>query len=208
MVTTKAEPGARPSAGQRSGAQPGGVGDKAQRGDARGSGTQLTGAQPGGAGSQPQGGDARGGDAQCGDAQCGDARCGELAAALERVVSVWRRLSVPGELSSTAIFTLARLSRDGACRLTELAALEHVSQPAMTQLVSRLESQGLAQRVSDPADARVVKVRVTREGEALIARRRAARAGWFAEMFATLPAADQTALLAALPALQHLGEIS
>ena len=55
---------------------------------------------------------------------------------------MWRRLAVPGELSSTAAFTLARLSRDGPCRLTELAAHEKVSQPAMTQLVSRLEGQG------------------------------------------------------------------
>src|ERR1700733_13693908 len=84
--------------------------------------------------------------------------CEELAAALERLVSMWRRLAVPGELSSTAVFTLARLSRDGPCRLTELAAHEKGSQPALTQLVSRLESQGLAERCSDPGDARVVNV--------------------------------------------------
>jgi DNA-binding MarR family transcriptional regulator len=131
---------------------------------------------------------------------------GELAAALERLVSVWRRLTVPGELSSTAAFTLGRLSRDGASRLTELAALENVSQPAMTQLVSRLQAQGLAERFSDPTDARVVNVRVTAEGEALIARRRAARARRFAEMYLALPAAGQSALAAARPALQHLAD--
>src|ERR1039458_3962245 len=80
------------------------------------------------------------------------AECEELAGALEQLVSMWRRLAVPGELSSTAAFTLARLSRDGPCRLTELAAHEKVSQPAMTQLVSRLEGQGLAQRCSEPSE--------------------------------------------------------
>ena len=110
--------------------------------------------------------------------------------------------------SSTAAFTLGRLSRDGACRLTELAALEHVSQPAMTQLVSRLESQGLAERFSDPADARVVNVRVTGAGEELIERRRAARADWFTGLYEALPPAEQAALTAALPALQHLGELA
>jgi DNA-binding MarR family transcriptional regulator len=99
---------------------------------------------------------------------------------------MWRRLAVPGELSSTAAFTLARLSRDGPCRLTELAAHENVSQPAMTQLVSRLEGQGLAERCSEPGDARVVNVAVTAQGEELIARRRAARAARFAEVFAML----------------------
>src|ERR1022692_4386178 len=82
----------------------------------------------------------------------------ELAAALEQLVSMWRRLAVPGELSSTAAFTLARLSRDGPCRLTELAPHEKVSQAGMTQLVSRLEGQGLAERCSEPGDARVVNV--------------------------------------------------
>ncbi len=132
----------------------------------------------------------------------------DLASALERLVSLWRRFAVPGELSSTAVFTLSRLWRDGACRLTELAALEHVTQPAMTQLVSRLEARGLVERFSDPADARVVNVRVTPEGEALIARRREVRAQAFAEMYAVLSNHDQAALAAALPALQHLGELA
>jgi DNA-binding MarR family transcriptional regulator len=132
--------------------------------------------------------------------------CEDLAAALERLVSMWRRLAVPGELSSTAVFTLARLSRDGPCRLTELAAHEKVSQPAMTQLVSRLESQGLAERCSDPGDARVVNVTVTAQGEELIARRRAARAERFAEFFAMLPAQHQAALTNALPSLQLLAD--
>jgi DNA-binding MarR family transcriptional regulator len=134
------------------------------------------------------------------------AECEELAAALEQLVSMWRRLAVPGELSSTAAFTLARLSRDGPCRLTELAAHEKVSQPGMTQLVSRLEGQGLAERCSEPGDARVVKVAVTAAGEELIARRRAARAARFAEFFAMLPVPHQAALASALPALQLLAE--
>src|ERR1039458_1213557 len=115
------------------------------------------------------------------------AECEELAGALEQLVSMWRRLAVPGELSSTAAFTLARLSRDGPCRLTELAAHEKVSQPAMTQLVSRLEGQGLAERCSEPSDARVVNVAVTASGEELIARRRAARAARLPGVFSMPP---------------------
>jgi DNA-binding MarR family transcriptional regulator len=37
-------------------------------------------------------------------------------------------------------------------RLTALAAAEDTSQPAMTQLVQRMERQGLLQRLSDPAN--------------------------------------------------------
>jgi DNA-binding MarR family transcriptional regulator len=134
--------------------------------------------------------------------------CAEFSAVLERLLSAWRRLAVPGELSPTAAFTLARLSRDGASRLTDLANSEHVTQPAMTQLVSRLEAQGLAERFREPGDARVVKVRVTGTGEALVASRRAARAARLTELLAMLPPGQQAALAMALPALRSLAEVS
>jgi DNA-binding MarR family transcriptional regulator len=134
--------------------------------------------------------------------------CAEFSAVLERLLSNWRRLAVPGELSPTAAFTLARLSRDGASRLTDLANSEHVTQPAMTQLVSRLEAQGLAERFREPGDARVVNVRVTGAGEALVASRRAARAAQATELLGTLAPGQQAALAMALPALAALAEVS
>ncbi|HWG62281.1 MAG TPA: MarR family transcriptional regulator [Streptosporangiaceae bacterium] len=130
-----------------------------------------------------------------------------LSSSLERLVSVWRRVAVPGELSATSVFTLGRLLRDGPYRLTDLAAHEHVSQPAMTQLVSRLEAQRLAERVSDPRDARVVNVQITAAGEALVNERRKARAARFAELFAALPEADKAVLASALPALEMLADL-
>ncbi|HEY9523564.1 MAG TPA: MarR family transcriptional regulator, partial [Thermopolyspora sp.] len=68
----------------------------------------------------------------------------ELAAGLGRVASFMRVLNVPRDLSMTTLSTLADLERFGPRRLTELAALEGVTQPAMTQIVSRLEREGLA----------------------------------------------------------------
>ena len=62
----------------------------------------------------------------------------EVAAGLERLVALIRWLSPPG-LSLTTAATLATLDRSGPCRLTALAAAEGVTQPAMTQLVGRLE---------------------------------------------------------------------
>jgi DNA-binding MarR family transcriptional regulator len=134
--------------------------------------------------------------------------CAEFSAVLERLLSNWRRLAVPGELSPTAAFTLARLSRDGASRLTDLANSEHVTQPAMTQLISRLEAQGLAQRFPDPGDARVVNVRVTAAGETLVASRRAARAARATELLGMLSPGQQATLAMALPALAALAEVS
>ncbi len=86
-----------------------------------------------------------------------------------------RRDSQPSGLSLTAASTLRNLELNGPRRLTDLAADESVTQPAMTQLVSRLERDGLAERTTDPTDGRVVLVRVTPAGTALL--RAAARSG-------------------------------
>ena len=127
----------------------------------------------------------------------------EVAAGLERLLSLIRWLSPPG-LSLTAAATLTTLERSGPRRLTNLAADEGVTQPAMTQLVGRLEGSGLVERSADPDDGRVVRVQLTDAGRGLVAWRRAARAERLSGLLATLSAADQEALAAALPAINAL----
>jgi DNA-binding MarR family transcriptional regulator len=127
----------------------------------------------------------------------------EVAAGLERLLGLIRRLSPPG-LSLTAGATLGTLERSGPCRLTALAAHEGVTQPAMTQLVGRLEDQGLAERRTDPADGRAVNVQITPAGRDLLARRRADRAARLSGLLARLSAAEQATLAAALPAINAL----
>ena len=127
-----------------------------------------------------------------------------MAAGLERLIRLFRRLSPEGGLSFTAAATLATLERSGPCRLTSLAASEGVSQPAMTQLIGRLQHAGLVGRQPDPADGRVVEVHITGRGAALLARRRAARAERLAGMLAHLSPEDRAALAAALPAIDAL----
>jgi DNA-binding MarR family transcriptional regulator len=129
----------------------------------------------------------------------------EVAAGLERLVVLIRWLSPPG-LSLTAGGTLATLERSGPCRLTALAVSEGVTQPAMTQLVGRLADSGLVERLTDPADGRVVHVQLTAQGRELVASRREARATRLSGLLATLTPADQRALAAALPAMRALAE--
>ena len=126
-----------------------------------------------------------------------------VAGAVERLVGLFRSLTPPGGLSLTAAATLATLERSGPCRLTWLATREGVTQPAMTQLIARLQDAGLAGRAADPADGRVVQVRITAEGKAMLARRRAARAG-LAGLLDRLTPDQRDALAAALPAMDAL----
>jgi DNA-binding MarR family transcriptional regulator len=130
-------------------------------------------------------------------------RAAEVAAGLERLLGLARWLSPPG-LSLTAAATLATLERSGPRRLTALAAGEGVSQPAMTQLVARLEGQGLVTRCADPLDGRAVHVAITDAGRELVAGRRAVRAQRLSALLAELSPADQDALTAALPAITAL----
>ncbi|HEY2073842.1 MAG TPA: MarR family transcriptional regulator [Gaiellaceae bacterium] len=50
------------------------------------------------------------------------------------------------------------------CRITELAAREGITQPAVTQLVNRLEARGWVVRTTDPDDRRAVLVELTSIG--------------------------------------------
>ena len=127
-----------------------------------------------------------------------------VAAGLERLIGLFRSLSPANGLSLTAAATLATLERSGPCRLTSLAIREGVTQPAMTQLIGRLADAGLVERIADPADGRVVQVRLTADGKATLAGRRAVRADRLAGLLTMLSADEQRALAAALPAMEAL----
>jgi DNA-binding MarR family transcriptional regulator len=130
-----------------------------------------------------------------------------VAAGFERFYELLRRLTPREQLSLTAASTLRRLERSGPHRLCELHAPEGVTQPAMTQLVTRLERDGLARRDSDPGDGRAVVVSITDAGRAAVARRREGRAHALSELLSRLPAGDHAAIVAALPALERLGDL-
>lgn len=101
---------------------------------------------------------------------------------------------------------LAALERPGPSRVTALATREHVTQPAMTQLVSRLEDAGLVRREPDPSDGRVVRVVITDNGRALMARRRAERAERLAVLLAQLTLEQRQILASAMPAMNALAD--
>ena len=128
----------------------------------------------------------------------------DLGATLERVVALIRSLNTVNLMSRTASGTLGSLERNGPARLTALAAREGVTQPAMTQLISRLEGAGLVRREADPSDGRVVRVVITDAGRETVAQRRAERAERLTVLLAKLSPKHQSALVAALPALEAL----
>lgn len=132
----------------------------------------------------------------------------DLAGVLEQLLRFMRQMATVGDLSMPAASLLARLVREGPRRLTELAVQERISQPGMTQLVTRLERDGLARRVQSRDDRRGVLVEATDAGRDLLNRRRAERAASLGRLLDQLDPADRAAVHNALPALTRLVELA
>jgi len=119
-----------------------------------------------------------------------------------------RYLSDRAGLSASAGFLMNRLSREGPARLTVLATKEGVSQPSMTQLIQRLERQGLVTRHADPDDGRVALVAITPAGQELLDDRTRTRRERLNVLLATLSSEEEFALWlaahVALPILHRL----
>ncbi|MCV7251136.1 MarR family transcriptional regulator [Mycolicibacterium fluoranthenivorans] len=121
---------------------------------------------------------------------------------------MWRYLVDRDSLSASATLVLNRLDREGPMRLTALAEAEGSSQSGMTQLVQRMERQGLVERWSDPEDGRVSLVMVGAAGRELWAGRKEVRLERIADLLDGLSEDDRAALwLAARVASRLLGEM-
>ncbi|MFE9180308.1 MarR family winged helix-turn-helix transcriptional regulator [Streptomyces sp. NPDC007126] len=116
-----------------------------------------------------------------------------------------RRL--PRDMSLTSAATLATLDRTGPRRITDLAAVEGVTQPAMTTLVRVMEESGLVERRGDPSDKRVTLVCLTEAGASYVRTRHQAGVHAFERLIGKLADDEIEALAAALPALKHLAEL-
>jgi DNA-binding MarR family transcriptional regulator len=86
----------------------------------------------------------------------------------------------------------------------ELAAQEHVSAPAMSNHVDRLERDGLAIRTPSPEDKRRVGLTLTAEGQRLLRRVRSRRTAWLVSRLGKLDPDELAAIEAAAEPLSRL----
>ncbi len=132
----------------------------------------------------------------------------EIAEALPQRASMLSRAFLARasiQISRTEMGVLWALSRR-PWRVTELAAREGVTQPAITRLVNRLEERGWVRRETDPADGRAVLVALTAEGSATLHRLRGEYRAVMHEEMATLADRDIGVLAEAIEILDRLLE--
>src|ERR687896_2324102 len=114
-----------------------------------------------------------------------------------------RREDARTGLSGPRLSALSVVVFGGPLTLGELAAAEQVRPPTMTRLVRALEARGLVTREGDAHDGRVVRLRATAKGRALMAEGRARRVRALAEGLRTFEAADVAALGGAVETLER-----
>ncbi len=103
--------------------------------------------------------------------------------------------------------SLLALIRNGAqLGITELAAREAVSRPAMTRAVDRLEKAGLVVRTPSPDDGRRIRLALTPRGVRALRSVRRRRTAWLAERLQSLTAAEIAVVDAAVEPLLRLVE--
>jgi len=89
-----------------------------------------------------------------------------------------------------------------ALSLSELASRLSCVRSNMTQLVDRLEAEGLVKRVSDPHDRRAVKAAITEEGRARYEAGAKEVEALHKDFAATVSEADRAALVRLLSAIE------
>jgi DNA-binding MarR family transcriptional regulator len=130
-----------------------------------------------------------------------------LAADLLAAVARLNRLAtqqVRLELPYAQARLLSTIEDRGSARISDLAVLDHCSQPTMTSQVRRLEDAGLVSRTTDPADARAVLISITPDGVATLARVRTERGEAIDPYLERLDVADRQTLVDAVRVMQSL----
>lgn len=131
----------------------------------------------------------------------------EFATVLGQFIRSHIRLPATEKHSFTTLSVLHTLTHKGPMRLTALKVTEQITQPAITQLVRRLERDGLVRRRPDPEDRRAVIVQVTSAGAQIIRTRHQDRIRRLSELAEALTPEERHAIGAALPALARMAAL-
>lgn len=130
-----------------------------------------------------------------------------LRVALLRLGRLLRNIDAGSGLTPAELGVLAAVDRGGPVRPSELARQQALNPTMLSRLLGRLVAAGTLTRQEDPGDGRGALVTVTPRGRRLHQRLQAARAAALRRHLDQLPAAQQRAVRAALPALEALADL-
>ena len=114
-----------------------------------------------------------------------------------------RQESLAG-LSPAQASALGAVNRLGSPTLGELAAIEQVQPPTMTRIVATLTDSGMVTRVTDVADRRSARVRITPAGKRSLERIRTLKNAFLTRRLADLSPTEQARATDLIALLEHL----
>ncbi len=132
------------------------------------------------------------------------ARAVQVAAVADRLIGVMRLLRATSSRAEVAGLSNARyellhaLVHGGPMRMGAVARDVGISPRTVTPMVDALEAEGLLRRDADPTDRRAYLLTLTKAGQALMRRAHFERIAAASGIFASLSAAERTALAALL----------
>lgn len=127
-----------------------------------------------------------------------------LRAAIGRLSRRLRPIVGGSGLTPSEISVLFTVVRHGPLGLSELAEREALNPTMLSRIVMALSELGLIRREATPEDRRAATVTATAAGRRMRARVHSERSRALGGYVRGLEEADRRALLAALPALEHL----
>ena len=134
------------------------------------------------------------------------ALAGATRIAVGRLGRRLRQEKAEHELSDAQFGVLALLHREGPRTLGELAEAERVRPPSMTRTVGCLVDDGLVERLPDPSDGRVTRIRATALGSELVLDVRRSRDAWLVARLRELDPAQRRLLQDAAALLREVAD--
>jgi DNA-binding MarR family transcriptional regulator len=133
----------------------------------------------------------------------------ELAARLRLAVTrLARRLRQQAAegLTPSQNSALSSIEHDGPLTPSELATIERIQRPSATRVLGVLAERGLVTREADATDRRVARLKITREGAALLRRGRSRKNAYLARRLRELDAGELETLERAAELIERILE--
>ncbi|MEW6101021.1 MAG: MarR family transcriptional regulator [Candidatus Omnitrophota bacterium] len=109
-----------------------------------------------------------------------------------------------GKITFPQFLVLDCLYREKQARMNSLAAFMHVSTAAMTGLVERLVRDGYCVRRYEPSDRRIINIRLSEKGEAMVMRINEQRRRMVIDIFGQISLKDREEYLMILQQVKDI----
>lgn len=107
-------------------------------------------------------------------------------------------------LTGPRLSALSVIVFGGPLPLGDLARAEQVKPPTISRLVRELEAEGLVERIADPEDRRVQRIKATGKGKRLLEKGRGRRVERLAEELSGLDSEERKVLIRAAEILERI----